>query len=200
VRVILGNGVTWPVMPVQKRRYRFRILNASISRSFNFSLSDARAKLWVIATDGGFMPKPVQVSSLRVGMAERYEVIVDFTDCLDTAEVLMRSAQVKNNVDYDHTRKIMKFRVGAGPATDLSTNEIPASFYTPRTPSSGNGCVGPDEVMGLTERMAVKKRTLEFKKSDSTGMWTIDGKTWDEIVASDYKDVVADPAAGSIEV
>jgi FtsP/CotA-like multicopper oxidase with cupredoxin domain len=198
--VILVNGVPWPVMPVQKRRYRFRILNASISRSFNLSLSDARAKLWVIATDGGFMPKPVQVSSLRVGMAERYEVIVDFTDCLDRAEVLMRSAEVKNNVDYDHTRKIMKFRVGAGPATDLSTNEIPASFYTPRTPSSGNGYVGPDEVMGLTERMAVKKRTLEFKKSDSTGMWTIDGKTWDDIVASDYKDVVADPAAGSIEV
>ena len=31
-------------------------------------------------------------------------------------------------------------------------------------------------------------------------MWTIDGKTWDDIVSSDYKGVIADPAAGSIEV
>ena len=77
--VILVNGVPWPVLPVTKRRYRFRILNASISRSFNLSLSDTKAKIWVIATDGGFMPKPVQVTSLKVGMAERYEVIIDFS-------------------------------------------------------------------------------------------------------------------------
>jgi spore coat protein A len=198
--VILVNGVPWPVLPVQKRRYRFRVLNASLSRSFNLSLSDPRAKMWVIATDGGFMPKPVQVTSFRLGMAERYEVIIDFTDCVDRAEVMLRSAEVKNNVDYDHTRKIMKFRVGVGKATDVSTNEIPASFYTPRTPYAGNGYLGPDEVMGLTERMAVKKRTLDFNKSDLTGMWTIGEKTWDDIMASDYEDVVADPAAGSIEV
>jgi spore coat protein A, manganese oxidase len=198
--VILVNGVPWPVMAVQKRRYRFRILNASISRSFNLSLSDSRAKMWVIATDGGFMPKPVQVSSIRVGMAERYEVIVDFTGCLDNAQVTLRSSEVKNNVDYLHTNKIMKFIVGVGKASDLTRNEIPTSFYTPVTPRPGAVYMGPDEVMGLTANMAVKRRTLEFKKSDSTGEWTIDGKTWNDIVASDYEDVVADPEPNSIEV
>src|SRR3712207_744082 len=91
--VILVNGVPWPVLPVHKRRYRFRVLNASLSRSLNLSVSDPRAKMWVVATDGGFMPKPVQVSSLRVGMAERYEVIVDFTGCADGAAVTLVSAE-----------------------------------------------------------------------------------------------------------
>jgi spore coat protein A len=198
--VILVNGVPWPVMNVQKRRYRFRVLNACISRSFNLSLSDPRAKMWVIATDGGFTPKPVQVSSFRIGMAERYEVIVDFTGCLDSADVILRSSDVKNNVDYLHTRKVMKFKVGVGPATNLSRNEIPTQFYAPRAPVSGARYTGPDEVMGLTEKMGVKRRTLEFKKSDVTGMWTINGKTWDDVVNSGYQAVVADPAPNSIEV
>jgi FtsP/CotA-like multicopper oxidase with cupredoxin domain len=198
--LILVNGVPWPVMSVHKRRYRFRILNAAISRSFNLSLSDSRAKMWVIATDGGFLPKPVQASSLRIGMAERYEVIIDFTNCLDNAQVTLKSGEVKNNVDYLHTNKIMKFKVGVGKAPDLSRNEIPTAFYTPRAPRPGATYMGPDEVMGLTEAMAVKKRKLEFKKSDATGMWVINGKTWDEIVNSGFEDVVADPAANSIEV
>jgi spore coat protein A, manganese oxidase len=156
-------------------------------------------KMWVMATDGGFMPKPVQISSLRLGMAERYELILDFTDCADNAEVLLRSADVKNNVDYLHTRKIMKFKVGVGKATDLSRNELPSSFYSPVTPRPGAVYMGPDEVMGLTEKMAVKRRTFQFKHA-SDGRWTIDGETWDDVVASGYDRVLAEPAANSIEV
>jgi spore coat protein A, manganese oxidase len=198
--VILVNGVPWPRMDVAKRKYRFRVLNASISRSFNLSLSDARAKMWVIATDGGFMPKPQQVTSLKVGMAERYEIIVDFKDCPDNAQVQLRSGEVKNNVDYLHTRKIMLFKVGVGPATDLSRNEIPASFYTPIAPIPGARYTTPHEVMGLTEGMAVKRRTLEFKKSDLTGEWMIGSDTWNDVVDSDFRKVVANPEPNSIEV
>ena len=109
--VILANGMPWPVMPVTKRRYRFRLLNASLSRSFKLSLSDPNAEMWVIATDGGFMPKPVQVSNLRVGMAERYELIIDFTRCADGAEVVLRNGDLTNNVPYENTNKVMKFVV-----------------------------------------------------------------------------------------
>jgi FtsP/CotA-like multicopper oxidase with cupredoxin domain len=198
--VILVNGVPWPVLPVHKRRYRFRVLNASISRSFNLSLSDPRAKMWVVATEGGLMPKPVQISSFRIGMAERYEIIVDFTGCADNAAVTLVTAEVKNNVDYANTRKIMQFKVAPGKAPDLSRNEIPASFYTPVAPRPGATYMGPEEVMGLTEGMAVKKRKFDFEKSDETGMWTIDGVTWDEVVASDYKKVLAEVEPNSIEV
>ena len=55
--VILVNGRPWPVMKVKQRKYRFRILNASISRSYSWSL-DSGAPMTVIATDGGLMPHP----------------------------------------------------------------------------------------------------------------------------------------------
>ena len=50
--VILVNGKPWPVMKVQKRVYRFRILNASVSRSYNFRLSTGDP-VTVVATDAG---------------------------------------------------------------------------------------------------------------------------------------------------
>ena len=37
--VILVNGRPWPVMKVERRKYRFRFLNCSISRGFRFALS-----------------------------------------------------------------------------------------------------------------------------------------------------------------
>jgi spore coat protein A len=39
--VILVNGVPWPKMKVERRKYRFRILNASVSRSYELALSTA---------------------------------------------------------------------------------------------------------------------------------------------------------------
>ena len=82
--VNLINGKPWPTMQVEPRKYRFRILNASVSRSYRFALTQAdnvyKADLpmTVIATDGGLMPKPQTVTSFRHGMAERYEIIIDF--------------------------------------------------------------------------------------------------------------------------
>ena len=81
--VILVNGVPWPNMQVEPRQYRFRILNASVSRSFELALSvkgsTTRLPLTVIGTDGGLMPIAQRAPTcLRLGMAERYEVVIDF--------------------------------------------------------------------------------------------------------------------------
>ena len=35
--VVLVNGKPWPVMQVERRKYRFRILNASVSRSYEWA-------------------------------------------------------------------------------------------------------------------------------------------------------------------
>ena len=202
--VILVNGVPWPYMDVKRRMYRFRMLNASISRSFKLSVSDPRVKMYVIASDGGFLPKPVQVSSFRLGMAERYEVILDFTECdpgTTGAKIMLQSAEVKNNVDYAHTRKIMQFRIPAGaPKVDVGVhgNKLPPYFYSSTAPKAGNGYMGPDEVMGLTASMAVRQRHFKLERSNS--MWTINGVTWDQVVASGYTRTLADVAPGSIEI
>src|SRR3954452_19574698 len=49
--IILVNGAPWPVMPVERRLYRFRLLNASISRSYRLRLSTG-GPMTVFGTDG----------------------------------------------------------------------------------------------------------------------------------------------------
>ena len=89
------NGKTWPVMQVEKRRYRFRLLNACNARFLILKLvgkdpatNDAVAQpalpIWQIGADGGFLPAPVQPvyagqNQLLIALAERADVIVDFS-------------------------------------------------------------------------------------------------------------------------
>jgi len=63
------NGQPWPFLNVQPRKYRFRFLNAAVSRTFALyfvTLSEVNAKLpfRVIASDSGLLEKPVQVSHM----------------------------------------------------------------------------------------------------------------------------------------
>ena len=68
-----------PFFEVERRKYRFRILNASVSRFFKLSLSDA-SPMVQIANDGNLMPQPVTLTQLdEQGIAERYDIIIDFS-------------------------------------------------------------------------------------------------------------------------
>src|SRR5499427_4937714 len=79
----LVNGKIQPFFEVQPRRYRFRLLDTGPSRFYEFFLTDpnnlgATNPYWLIGTDGNLLPNPVQVSSVRIGPAERVDVIIDF--------------------------------------------------------------------------------------------------------------------------
>jgi FtsP/CotA-like multicopper oxidase with cupredoxin domain len=72
-----------PYMEVEPRKYRFRILNACMSRFIKVALTDAlgaAVPVHIIASDGNLMPQPVLVSQLdQQGTAERFDIIVDFS-------------------------------------------------------------------------------------------------------------------------
>ncbi len=68
-----------PYFEVERRKYRFRILNASVSRFFKIALSDASTMIQ-IANDGNLFPTPVSLSQLdEQGIAERYDIVIDFS-------------------------------------------------------------------------------------------------------------------------
>ena len=80
----LVNGKVQPVLHVSPRRYCFRWLNTGPSRFYQFFLTgltnlSANNTFWQISTDGNLLDKPYQVSSSRVSVSERVDVIVDFT-------------------------------------------------------------------------------------------------------------------------
>ncbi len=65
-----------PTFNASQSRVRLRILNASIGDVLTLSFADGQS-FTEIATDGGLLSAPLTVSSVRVGPAERVELIVD---------------------------------------------------------------------------------------------------------------------------
>lgn len=182
--VILVNGRPWPAMPVERRKYRFRILNASVSRSYRWQL-DSGDSFWVIATDGGLMPQAQRVSQLRHSNAERYEVVIDFARYPIGRRIVLRNLSNKKNIDYATTANVMAFDVVAD-ATSTAGNAVP-DILNPSNP-----------VMQLTAAMAEQTRTLRLERSG--GQWTINGSTWDDVVDSGFRRVIANPRLGAVEI
>jgi FtsP/CotA-like multicopper oxidase with cupredoxin domain len=68
-----------PFFNVYARRYRFRILNASVSRFFVLALSDS-SQFVQIANDGNLLPVTVPLTQTdQLGIAERYDIVIDFS-------------------------------------------------------------------------------------------------------------------------
>jgi spore coat protein A, manganese oxidase len=83
--MIMVNGNTWPFQNVEQRRYRFRFLNGCQSRFLILDFSNIPGvEVWQIGNEGGFLPAPVNITGLGnrllMGLAERADVIVDFTN------------------------------------------------------------------------------------------------------------------------
>lgn len=86
---ITVNWIYKPYVDVRARRYRFRILNGSVSRFYKIAIVDETGKLvpsYMIANDGNIMqyavPFPNSQSAQGAlpeqAIAERYDIIVDF--------------------------------------------------------------------------------------------------------------------------
>lgn len=90
--VVLVNTQAWPVMAVEPRKYRFRLLNGSDSRFYDLKLvttaNRAGPAITVIGNELGFLDRPAVPSAnwvggprsvLSIAPGERYDIIVDFT-------------------------------------------------------------------------------------------------------------------------
>ena len=73
------NGAVQPYLNVNRRKYRFRILNTGPARVWTLTLDPAR-DFKVIATDGNLLEHPIDSASLNLGAAERYDFVLDFSD------------------------------------------------------------------------------------------------------------------------
>ena len=73
------NGTVNPYVEVPQGWVRLRLLNGSNARFYDFHLESKEA-FHKIATEGGFLEKPVEITSLRMTPGERNEVMVDMSD------------------------------------------------------------------------------------------------------------------------
>ncbi|HRF58686.1 MAG TPA: multicopper oxidase domain-containing protein [Fimbriimonadaceae bacterium] len=88
-RLPMVNGTLNPKLNVDRGYYRFRVLNGANARVFRLALSNG-APFRVIGNDGGFLPAPVSVTQITLGMGERLDLLVDFRTLAAGATVMLR--------------------------------------------------------------------------------------------------------------
>lgn len=76
---LIVNGVIAPIASVPAGFVRLRLLNAANARNFDLRFSDRRP-FYVVGSDAGLLPEPVELRSLVIAPAERYEILVNFSD------------------------------------------------------------------------------------------------------------------------
>ncbi|KAH6691435.1 Cupredoxin [Plectosphaerella plurivora] len=179
--IIHVNGQPWPYMKVEPRKYRFRFLDASISRSFKLYFEKDKAvgtklDFNVIASDAGLLSSPQPTKDLYISMAERYEIVMDFSGYKGQNVTLRNTRAFAADVDFLHTDKVMKFIVDGNTVSDDSV--LPSKFRTIPYPTDTG------------------KIDHSFKFERQNGHWTINGVTWKDV----NNRVLAKPARGRVEV
>jgi FtsP/CotA-like multicopper oxidase with cupredoxin domain len=148
--MIMVNGNTWPFLDVQQRRYRFRFLNGCQSRFLILDFNGIPGvEVWQIGNEGGFLAAPVSLTAdhgnrLLIGLAERADLIVDFTHVPVGQHILANVGPDEpfgggepggeppdgfDLADPDSTGQIMAFNVG--PATERDPTTPPHLLLLP---------------------------------------------------------------------
>ena len=98
--VMLVNGTMNPQVNLPAQVVRLRILDGEFVRNHNLGFSDNRT-FWVISSDGGLLNAPVPVTRLVMGVAERYEILVDLShDAPGTSLNLVTYNSTYANTNY----------------------------------------------------------------------------------------------------
>lgn len=164
------NRIIQPFHKVERRKYRFRILNGGPSRLYKLFLttdtSDAE-KFYLISNDGNLLPEAIETTSIDCWVANRLDIIVDFSKYPPGTKIYLTN-RLEMREDgagpqgrlLDEGDRIMRFDVVGGRVEDPS--RIP-DFMRELPP------------INLSE--VRKRRTFKFDYDN--GLWTVNGRLMD---------------------
>jgi FtsP/CotA-like multicopper oxidase with cupredoxin domain len=176
---MLVNGAPWPRLDVSTRKYRFRIVNGSNATPLRLALSSGDP-LIQIATDGGLLTAPVPCRDIPLAMAERVEVVIDFSRYAVGTKVVLQNLNTAG-VTGSISGEVMQFHV---------TREEPDDGVLPTRLA---------DLQPLLRSEAIRTRHFVFSARPSFGVvpipsWRINGQAFDP----DHP--IASPAYGDVEI
>jgi len=96
--VIMVNATIDPFLNVPSQVVRYRVLNGSSQRAFNLGL-DNNQPFHQIASDGGLLSSPVQLTRLLLAPGERAEILIDFSGMNgETVYLKSYSSELQNGI------------------------------------------------------------------------------------------------------
>ncbi|XP_009586977.1 multicopper oxidase LPR1-like [Nicotiana tomentosiformis] len=132
---IIVNGKAWPYMRVKRRKYRFRIINASNARFFKFFFTNNMTFIHV-ASDSAYHERPVVLHDLLLAPSEIADVIVDFSKSKSNSTILANDAPYpypSGDPVNEANSKVMKFIIE--PHHVVDTSRVPQKLMKYPSPS-----------------------------------------------------------------
>lgn len=83
---LLINGTLNPRLTVNQEKVRLRLLNGSNMRNYTFKLSNNQS-FQQVASDGGLLNEPVELTELQLTPSERAEIVIDFSKIKENEDV-----------------------------------------------------------------------------------------------------------------
>jgi FtsP/CotA-like multicopper oxidase with cupredoxin domain len=178
------NGKIQPFLRVAPRKYRFRTLNIGVSRFYNYFLSNGQTFVQ-ITHDGNFLPRPLTVKNVRQAVAQRADIIIDFSRLADGTELYLVNCQEQDDgrgptgkiLPASRGDKLLKFIVDASLDTHGDPSRIPDKFL---------------DLPPADPHEAVTTRTFRFERDH--GAWAVNGKLYSPTRIS------ASPRIGTAEI
>jgi FtsP/CotA-like multicopper oxidase with cupredoxin domain len=161
------NGKIQPTFKVARRKYRFRMLDGGPSRFYEFYLSNGQ-NFTQISNDGNLLPAPVSVQSVRLSVAERKDVIIDFSNIPIGTSIYLENRLVQTD--------------GQGPSSYSSQSDaMPIlRFDVDRDPPVADASRVPSTLRALpsvTLSEVVATRYWTFDQQN--GQWVVNGRIFD---------------------
>ncbi|VAW50173.1 Glycoprotein gp2 [hydrothermal vent metagenome] len=155
----IGDAMTvnWlykPYMDVRARKYRFRLLNGSVSRYFRIALVDQTGEpvpFYMVANDGNLMEHTVYFGNGTLptqGIAERYDIVVDFSNF--------------NEGDKIYMVNLLQHKDGQATDIPIPLADVVSGIYSPETVDDDNDgtpdrWINGDPVVGKFLELRVAK-------------------------------------------
>ena len=160
------NGKIQPYFSVARRKYRFRLLDGSPARFYEFYLVNGTVdqSFLLIATDGNLLPAPLTSTKARIAPGERIDLVIDFsrypigTKLYFVNRMVQTSGTGPGNVSMPGDQ-IMQFTVDSD-AVDNS--QVPTALRA---------------LAPLKTADSVASRTFKFDKRN--GAWVVNDATFD---------------------
>jgi FtsP/CotA-like multicopper oxidase with cupredoxin domain len=161
----LVNGAIQPKLHVQRRKYRFRILNGTNARVYELRLSTGQPFL-KIGNDSWLLAAAQSRSTVFLSMANRCDVIVDFRNApseLYLENILeQKDGRGPTGNRLNPPLRLLKFIVGNDPPVNNAT-VAPGTVIRPITPIL-------DSEITRTRRFVFERRN---------GAWVVNGRFFD---------------------
>ena len=181
---IMINGLVDQSISVAAGTYRFRLLNGSNSRFYKLAWADG-TPLTVIGTDGSLLDKPLIKAYIILGVAERIDLCVDFSNKPVGSELLLKS--------MPFTASMQNMGMMGSMQTSLPLGSEYSILNIKVEKDGGKHYALPEKLVELNKNDPAKainyNQPRTFKLFMDRMRWTIDGRTFEMQASTDHETV-----------